>query len=352
MNALTGKYCLNIFNNEMYIFYACSCKIDKIKFNIFLVYVIVLFVLRIHDLVKKHEVIHVKHLHDLFDAVKKRDKSTVAVACADDVHVLEAVGGAKSFAQFILVGDASKINAVATTAQVDIQGIQIIHEPDAAKACAAAVSLVAGGDAQALMKGLVDTGVILKAVLNKEAGMRTENMLSHLAVFELPTYHKLFFVTDAAMNIAPDFDGLKCIIHNAVAAVNALGIKTPKVALLAAKEKSDPKMPVTIEYDKLVAMHKDGGIINCILDGPLALDNAVSSESAQIKGIVSDVAGDADILICPDIEAGNILYKSLAFLASGKNGGVLLGAKRPIILTSRADSSESKLISIALGLLS
>jgi len=164
----------------------------------------------------------------------------------------------------------------------------------------------------------------------------------------LSTYHKLLFVTDAAINIAPDFAAKGEIVQNAVDAVRNLGIAYPKVALLAAKEKVDEKMPVTVAWAELI---QSGTITDCILDGPLALDNAVSKESVAIKGIHSDVGGDADILVCPDIEVGNILYKALAFLANGRSGGVVVGARQPIILTSRADSSENKLISIALGVL-
>jgi len=266
--------------------------------------------------------------------------------------VLEAAYYAKEMAAFILVGDAEKIRRTAEESQVDISGMEIVNEPDNIKACQAAVSLVATGASEALMKGLVDTSIVMKAVLDKEAGMRTDKILSHLALFAVPTYHKLLFVTDAAINIAPDLAAKKSIIQNAVEAVNNLGISNPKVALLSAKEKADPKMSSSMEAAELTAQHKNGEILGCILDGPLALDNAISKESAKIKGIDSPIAGDADVLVCPNIESGNVLYKSLVFLADAKNGGVVLGAKKPVILTSRADSAESKLISIALGILS
>jgi len=290
------------------------------------------------------------------------------VACAEDVNVLEAVEAARGIAKFILVGNTDKIRLAAEEAKTDISRWELINQPDPEAACTAAVQLVSSGKAQALMKGQVETSTIMKAVLSKDAGMRTGRKLSHLAVFELPTYHKLLFVTDAAINIAPDISTKKEIIKNAVEAVLALGIKRPKVALLAANEKANSKMPVTEEAAEIAAYHKmlqaQDVPIPCLdldevrfaksfyLDGPLALDNAVSRESVEIKGINSPVGGDADILVCPDIEAGNILYKALAFLANAKNGGVVLGAKRPVILTSRADSAESKLISIALGVLS
>jgi len=279
----------------------------------------------------------------------------VCIACADDANVLSAIESARDIASFILVGDIKKIRNIAESSKVDVSGCIIVDEPDAEAACKIAVQFVASGKARALMKGHVETSTLMKAVLDKEAGMRTGRKLSHLAVFELQTYHKLLFVTDAAINISPDIATKKEIIHNAVEAVLSLGIETPKVALLAAKEKADTKMPVTLEAVELVANHKaaHSPIDNkYILAGPLALDNAICPESVKIKGIESPVGGNADILVCPDIEAGNILYKALAFLGGAKVGGVVLGAKRPIIMTSRADSAESKLISIALGVLS
>jgi len=284
---------------------------------------------------------------------KSKTGAKVAVACAADAHVLLAATSAaqKGIADFVLVGDRARINEVAQSNGLDISNFEIVHEPDDAAACAAAVALVADDTASALMKGSIDTSVVVRAALAKDAGMRTGKKLSHVAAFELPTYQKLLFVTDAAINIAPDIDGKKDIIANGVEALHNLGIAAPKVALLAAKEKADEKMPVTMEYAELVKLHKDGLFADAIIDGPLALDNAISTESCEIKGITSPINGEADLLMCPDIEAGNILYKSLAFLAGAKNGGVVLGAKRPIILTSRADSAESKLISIALSVL-
>lgn len=289
----------------------------------------------------------------LFEKAVSSQDACVSVAVAQDAHVLEAVDAAykRGFADFILVGDEEKIRSIAKEHEIDISNFEIVNEPDNVQACRTAVQFVSGGKATALMKGLVDTSIIMKAVLDKEIGMRTGKKLTHVAAFEVPSYHKLLFVTDAAINIAPDINAKKDIIQNAINAVTNLGINNPKVALLAAKEKPDDNMPVTKEYVELVQMSKDGAITGGIVDGPFALDNAVSKESAQIKGIQSEVAGDADILVCPDIEAGNILYKSLSFLAKAKNGGVVIGAKRPVILTSRADSSESKLISIALSIL-
>ena len=295
----------------------------------------------------------IKTLTELFEKASQAKEAYVSVAVAHDPHVLEAVGMAleAGIANFILVGDEEKIRKIAKELKVDCSKFEIIHEVDEELACAIAVLQVKYGRAVALMKGLVDTSVLMKAVLNQERGIRTGSKLTHLAAFEVGAYHKLLFVTDAAISIAPNLKEKQEIIQNAVDAVSNLGISRPKVALLAAVEKVNENMPVTLEYKELVEMAKDGEITGCILDGPLALDNAVSYESAENKEITSEVAGDADILVCPDIEAGNILYKSLVFLASAKNGGVVLGAKRPMILTSGADSNESKLISIAMGVL-
>ena len=294
-----------------------------------------------------------KTFADLLEKASHAEEACVSVAVAGDPHVLKLVAMAleAGIANFILVGDEEKITNGAKELEMDCSKFQVIHEVDEELACAIAVLQVKYGRATALMKGLVDTSVMMKAVLNQERGIRTEGKLTHLAAFEVSAYDKLLFVTDAAINIAPDLKEKQEIIQNAVDAVNNLGITRPKVALLAAVEKVNKNMPVTLEYKELVEMAKGGEITGCILDGPMALDNAVSYESAENKGITSEVAGDADILMCPDIEAGNILYKSLVFLASAKNGGVVLGAKRPIILTSGADSNESKLISIAMGVL-
>jgi len=292
----------------------------------------------------------VKKFEEVFERAVG-EKRVVAVAAAADFHVLEAVAAAvdRGIAEFVLFGDEERIREIA--GEVGLKKFEVVAENDDVKACGKAVRFVAEGKADAIMKGIVETGTIMKAVLDKEAGMRTGRKLSHLAAFELGTYHKLLFVTDAAINIAPDLEGKKEILANAAAAMGNLGIEKPLIALLAAKEKADDKMPVTLEYVDIVAEHKRGFLAEAVLDGPLALDNAISAESCEIKGIVSPVGGDADLLFCPNIEVGNVLYKSLAFLAGAKNGGVVVGAKRPIILTSRADSAESKLISIALSVL-
>lgn len=249
------------------------------------------------------------------------------------------------------MGDKQKIEKIANKCNINISPFEIINEQDTQRACEKAVFLVKEGKASSLMKGLVETSTVMRAVLNKDKGIRDGKKLSHLAAFEVSLYHKLLFVTDAAVNILPDVNTKKDIIVNAATALNKLGIKNPNIALLAAKEEVDEKMPVTVEYAKLLDIYNSGAITNCIIDGPFALDNAVSKDAAKIKGIKSLVAGNADILLCPSIEAGNILYKSLTILAGAKAGSVVLGAKRPIVLTSRSDSAESKLVSIALSIL-
>ena len=289
----------------------------------------------------------------MYEIAANKEKTAVSVACAEDLHVLEAAKEAvgQNIADFIFVGDEEKIRKISHDLEFDVSGAKIVNDPNPEIACKKAVSFVTAGEAGALMKGLVDTSVIMKAVLSKEDGMRAGKKLSHVAAFECTAYHKLLFVTDAAINIAPSLEEKIEIIENAIMAVINLGIKEPRVALLAAKEKADQKMPATMEIAEIVSKHRDGLFQNAIVDGPFALDNAVSEESAKIKGIESPVAGNADILVAPNIESANILYKSLEFLGGAKNGGVVMGAKRPVILTSRADSAESKLISIALGVL-
>ncbi len=294
-----------------------------------------------------------KNFKDLIYLSVQKKNAKVAVASAEDEHVLESVNGAAKIgiASGILIGDRYKIIEIAKKIDMDLTNHEIIHETSMEKCAIKAVEVVKSGNANCIMKGLLDTSIIMKAVLDREKGLRTGKCLSHIAVFELSTYHKLLFVTDAAININPDFNTKIEIIENAIQMVRSLGILTPKVALLAAKEKVDPKMPITLEWEEIVKMNIEGKIQNAIIDGPLALDNAVSYESKKIKNIESDVAGDADILMCPNIESGNILYKSLSFLGGAKTGGIVSGAKAPLILTSRADSSYAKLISICLGVL-
>ncbi len=294
-----------------------------------------------------------KSFKDLLDLSKKRGPKTISVAVAQDKDVLLAVKAAreKGIINPILVGDEEKIRSISKEIKFDLIDVEIINKIDGTLATRKATQLVSSGKASILMKGLIDTSIIMKQVLDSEIGLRTGKVISHVAVFDMPTYHKIFFVTDAAMNIAPNLLQKKEILENAIELAHSLDIEIPKVAVIASKEKVSPKMEATVHAKELSDMNKNGEFKGAIVDGPLALDNAVSIESAKIKGIDSQVAGDADILLVPDIDAGNVLYKSLTFLGNAKSAGLILGTKAPIVLTSRADNEEAKLNSIALAVL-
>lgn len=293
----------------------------------------------------------VKNFTDVLNAVKGMPVRKVAVAVAQDDAVLEAVKGAKDqgIADFILVGDQDKIARVAAKNGVALDGLEIIHQPDDRRAAYDAVTLVSGGKADFLMKGLINTADLLRAVLDKEVGLRTGRVLSHAAVLEVPGYERLFIVTDGGMNIAPTLSQKADIIQNSLALARAMGIDVPKVAVLAAVEAVNPDMTATLDAAALAKMADRGQIKGAVVDGPLALDNAVNLEAAKHKGITSPVAGAADILVVPDIEAGNMLGKSLVYFAGGRMAGLVLGAAKPVIVTSRADTYEGKILSIALG---
>lgn len=294
-----------------------------------------------------------RNISDIINFAKERGPKTVSVACCQDKEVLVAIENARkeNIVNAILVGDIEKTKQIADEIGVDLNNYELIDIKDLSEASLKAVELVSSGKAHMVMKGLVDTSIILKAVLNKEVGLRTGNVLSHVAVFDIEGYDRLFFLTDAAMNLAPDINGKKQIIENACELVRSLDIEEPKVALICAKEKVNPKMKDTVEAKELEDMYLRGEIKGCIVGGPFALDNAVSEEAAKHKGINHPVAGKADILVVPDIEAGNVLYKSITYFAKCENAGLIVGAKAPIILTSRADSDKTKLNSIALGVL-
>lgn len=295
----------------------------------------------------------IKNFDQIMQIARERGPKTVSVACAQDVEVLLAIDAAKKegIVDAILVGDKERIETIAKDNNIDVSKFEIVDIKDMTEASRKAVELVSSGKAHMVMKGLVDTSIILKAVLDKEIGLKTGKVLSHVAVFDIQGYDRLFTVSDAAMNIAPDLDTKKQIIDNAVGVAQALDNKVPKVAVICAKEKVNPKMPDTIDARELQRMNEEGIIKKCIVAGPFALDNAVSVEAAKLKGINHPVAGKADILLLPDIEAGNVLYKSMVYFAPSKNAGLIVGAKAPIVLTSRADTEETKLYSIALGVL-
>ena len=295
----------------------------------------------------------IRKFQEILKTAQLKGPKTIAVAVAENLEVLLAVKNAKDLgiADAILVGNEEKIRQIAQENQMDIDGFTILEQNDNIEACRTAVQLVSKGKAQVLMKGMVDTAIILKAVLDKENGLRTDKVLSHVAVADIDGYDRLFYITDSAMNIAPDLNTKKQIIENGIKVANALGNEKPKVACVCATEKVNPKMQVTIDAAELVKLNETGQLTGCIVAGPLAFDNAVSLEAAKHKGIKSIVAGHADILVMPFIEAGNILYKSIVFFARGKIAGIIVGAKAPIVLTSRADSDIVKLNSIAIGIL-
>ncbi|HDR6214749.1 MULTISPECIES: phosphate butyryltransferase [Bacillus cereus group] len=291
-------------------------------------------------------------LEYLIDQAAGQPKKTVAVAVAEDHEVIEAVAKAikLQLAQFRLYGNQEKIMGMLQEHGLQTsEHVEVIAAMSSAEAAELSVKAVRNGEADVLMKGNIPTANILKAVLNKEWGLRKGSVLSHVAAFEVPNYDRLIFVTDAAMNIAPDVTQKAAIIQNTVEVARAIGIDLPKVAPIAAVEVVNPAMQATIDAAMLTQMNRRGQIKDCIVDGPLALDNAVSQIAAEHKGIVSDVAGKADILLVPTIEAGNVLYKSLVYFADAKVGALIAGAKAPIVLTSRADSAETKVYSLALA---
>ena len=276
----------------------------------------------------------------------------LAVAMAADQGVLEAVSRSQKLGLIepILIGDKNRIDSICEEYNLKIAGT-IIDESDGKAACKAAVQIVSSERADALMKGLVDTSIMLSEVLNKEYGLYIGKILSHVVVFSVDTYPKLLYIADTAMNIAPDAVGKSKIINNTIEFCHGMGLGSPKVAILAAKESVDKKMQATLDAKHLVEWSKEGRITGGHIQGPLALDNAINKRAAELKGISGAVAGQADILIAPDIESGNILSKALTYFAKAKSAGIILGAKNPIVLTSRADSAEVKINSIAMAVI-
>lgn len=293
-----------------------------------------------------------KGFDDLIKKVSECSKKKVAVAVAQDAPVLEAVKAAKEqgIADAILVGDEDKIKEVAASLNMDLAGFEIVDEKDNAAAALKAVSLVHDGKADMYMKGLIDTKTFLKSVLDKEVGLRTGRPLSHVCVFEIKGIDRLLFLSDVAFMTYPTLEDKVAIIENTVEICHACGIETPKVAPVAAVEVVNPKMPCTVDADELTKMNAEGKITGCIVDGPLSMDMAIDKESASHKGGTGrKIAGDADVLLFPDIHAGNLVYKVLTHLCEVKNGNILTGTAAPVILTSRSDTFEAKLNSIALA---
>ena len=294
----------------------------------------------------------IKKLDQMLDVLKGSEKVVLSVAAAHDEEVLLAI---KSAAQMdiivpILVGQEQKIRQIAEEIKFDLDGIKIIDKETIEECAETAVKLVSSKEADFVMKGLLDTSVILKAVLNKEWGLRTDSLLSHVMIYEVGFYHKLLVLTDGGMNIAPDYDQKVKILKNAIKATEPLGLDNIKVAALAAKEKVNPKMQATVDAKALEDACKQGEFgDNVIVEGPLAFDLAVSEEACKIKGFKTEVGGDVDIMLMPTIEVGNGIGKSFTYAAGAKSAGIIMGAKAPIVLVSRADTHESKLYSIAYG---
>jgi len=292
-----------------------------------------------------------KNLDELIDLARGKPLRRIAVAAAADSAVLKAVYEASKmgFIKPVLVGDPKSINELSISLGIELNSFEIIDESDPEKACKKAVMLVSEGKAEILMKGMVRTAVLLKAVLDKKNGLRDKKIISHFALFQTSYYHKLFGLTDAAINISPGLKEKVSIIENAVDVLHRLGNQFPKVAVLAPIETVNDKIPSCKDAAALKIKNRRNRIKGCIIDGPLALDLAISREAAGHKGISSDVAGDADILVTPDLNTGNILYKSLVYLSDGIAGAIVTGARAPVVLTSRADNEKNKLFSIALA---
>lgn len=295
----------------------------------------------------------VKNFQDILDMAKNKERKIVSVAAAHDKGVLKAVKQAKDegIIKPILVGDKNKIELLAREIEFDLEDIRILNVEGDKEISREATKLVSTGQADILMKGLVGTATILSQALDREIGIRGEGIISQVAAFDLKTYPKMLFVTDPAMNIAPTLEQKEGIIKNAVLLTEALNIENPKVAALAAVEDINDKMQATLDARDLQKSCEAGNIPGCTVSGPLALDNAISLESAKLKEIPGEVAGQADILLVPDIEAGNILYKSLTFLAGADSAGIIIGTSAPMVLTSRADDHKAKFNSIALAVL-
>lgn len=295
-----------------------------------------------------------ENLDFLLEESKKGKPMTLALACpyGDDALEAAARAGRDGIVKTVLIGDGDKIRTLADKDGLDLSGIDIVEERDDEGAVERSVKMVSSGEADLLMKGLVKTSSLLKGVLNKEWGLRTGSLLSHLFLFEVPTLgRRVIGLSDGGMNTYPNLSAKAKIIENAAACYHKIGVPQPRIAALAAVEAVNPDMQATVDAAALAKMNDRGQIRGCIVDGPLALDNAVSEEAAKIKGLNSPVAGNAHMLLVPDIESGNFVGKVLLYMTGGKGAGVVLGARKPIVLTSRFDSMETKLLSIALGAL-
>ena len=321
----------------------------KTELNIFLFSLLLIFVVSDLD---QSDTSWSKHFHKLIENVKNLPTKKMAVAAAEDEYVLESVKIAKEegLAESILVGDEKKIRELAKGLNMDLSGYEIINEVEPAKAALKAVKLVHDGKADMYMKGLISTKDFLRSVLDKEVGLRTGRVLTHVGVFEVKGIDQLLFLSDQAFIMYPTLEEKVKIIENALDIANACGIQNPKVAPLAAVEVVNPKMPETVDAAELTKMNSEGKIKGCVIDGPLSLDMAISKEAcSHKKGLNRKITGDADILLFPDIHTGNVAYKMLVHTSHFLNGAILSGTSAPVILTSRSDSVATKVNSIALA---
>ena len=293
----------------------------------------------------------IKNFNELLEAAKLQKRMKIVVAAAQDDDVIKAVSKAKEMglAEPVLVGDEGKIKERMGKLNLNAGEYEIINEPDMVQAARKSVELVRNGKGDFLMKGLLQTADIMRAVLDKEIGLRTENLISHVMVYEAPTYEKLIYLTDGGMNVAPDLEQKVQILENAVTVCKAMKMDKINVSCLAGAETVNPKIPATVDAKAIADMKDKWEAQNVAVLGPVALDLAISSEACEHKGYKAEGAGNADILLVPYYEVGNALGKSLTYFAGAKSAGIIMGAKVPIVLVSRADSSESKLLSIALG---
>ncbi|MDW7651119.1 MAG: bifunctional enoyl-CoA hydratase/phosphate acetyltransferase [Bacillota bacterium] len=292
-----------------------------------------------------------ENYHQVITALKDYKKCRMCIAAAAEETVLHAVRDARKeeLVDFVLVGDEERIWRMAMTASLNLKGIEIINIKDPLEATAVAVKETASGRADILMKGMVNSADFLRAVLDPQGGMRTDRILSHLAAYEIPGYYRLIYMSDGGLNVSPDLAQKKAILENGVEFLHSVGLAEPQVAVLTANEKVNPKVQSTVDAQELKLMSQRGEIRGAVVDGPTALDVAINLEAALHKGIESPIAGRADLLIVPNIEAGNLLGKAIIYFASGKMAGLVLGAKKPVILTSRNEPSYGKTASIALA---
>jgi phosphotransacetylase len=294
----------------------------------------------------------IQSFRELADAVRAQErKSRVAVVAADDLHTVEAVVNAQKegIIEALLIGDERIIEERLSEQGVDLADFRVIATDGVGESLAKAVELIHSGEANVLMKGHLETGDFMRAILNRDNDLRKGSLLSVAGFYEVGSYHKLFAVSDQAINTYPDLDAKKAILTNAVGLLHSFGVERPKVAVLAAVEKLNPKMKETVDADALKAMNREGAIDGCVVDGPLSLDIATDGNAARVKGYESEVAGDADLLIVPDLVCGNVFVKALTGFAGATTAGTVVGAKVPVVLTPRSAEASDKFYSLALA---